>query len=188
MDHSKISDELGPIRGGLILTDFLQVGKIVNTHALQGELKVLSESDFKEERFRKGSELIIDFNGEHVPVVVATHRSHKGMDLLKFKGLNSINDVEKFKGSALLVSAEYLEDLDEDEFYYFEIIGCVVKSVEGEVIGEISDVLRTGANDVWIVKREGQKDVLVPYIKQVVKSVDIDKKEVIIEIIDGLLV
>ena len=168
--------------------DFLQVEKIVNTHALQGEVKVLSESDFKEDRFCIGSELVIDFNGEHIPVVVASHRSHKGMDLLKFKGINSINDVELYKGSNLLVSTEYLKDLDDDEFYYFEIIGCVVKSVEGEVIGEISDVLRTGANDVWTVKREGQKDVLVPYIEQVVKTVNIHEKEVVIEIVDGLLV
>jgi len=167
--------------------DFLQVGKIVNTHALQGEVKVLSDSDFKEERFCKGSKLIIDFNGTHIPVVVATHRGHKGMDLLKFEGLNSINDVEQYKGSHLLVSADYLEELDEDEFYYFEIIGCKVKSEDGEVIGEISEVLRTGANDVWLVNREGQKDVLIPYIDQVVKSVDIHEKEVVIEIVEGLL-
>ncbi len=115
--------------------DFLQVGKIVNTHALQGEVKVISNSDFKEDRFKKGSQLVIDFNGDHIEVTVATHRVHKGADLLKFKHLNSINDVEKFKGCALLVSADELDELDENEFYYFEIIVFQVVTTDDEVIG-----------------------------------------------------
>ncbi len=164
--------------------DFLQVGKIVNTHALQGEVKVISNSDFKEDRFKKGSQLVIDFNGDHIEVTVATHRVHKGADLLKFKHLNSINDVEKFKGCALLVSADELDELDENEFYYFEIIGCQVVTTDDEVIGEI---LETGANDVWVVKRPGQKDALIPYIEDVVKSVDIESKKVTINVLEGLL-
>ena len=167
--------------------DFLQVGKIVNTHALQGEVKVVSNSDFKEDRFKKGSTLVIDFNGEHVEVVVATHRVHKGADLLKFKHLNSINDVEKYKGCALLVSTDDLEELEENEFYYFEIIGCEVVTTDGEKIGEISEILETGANDVWVVKRQGQKDALIPYIEDVVKDVDIDAKTVTIQVLEGLL-
>ncbi len=167
--------------------DFLQVGKIVNTHALQGEVKVVSNSDFKEDRFKKGSTLVIDFNGEYVEVVVATHRVHKGADLLKFKHLNSINDVEKYKGCALLVSTDDLEELEENEFYYFEIIGCEVVTTDGEKIGEISEILETGANDVWVVKRQGQKDALIPYIEDVVKDVDIDTKTVTIQVLEGLL-
>ncbi|MBQ4163903.1 MAG: ribosome maturation factor RimM [Turicibacter sp.] len=167
--------------------DFLQVGKIVNTHALQGEVKVVSNSDFKEDRFKKGSTLVIDFNGERVEVVVATHRVHKGADLLKFKHLNSINDVEKYKGCALLVSTDDLEELEENEFYYFEIIGCEVVTTDGEKIGEISEILETGANDVWVVKRQGQKDALIPYIEDVVKDVDIDAKTVTIQVLEGLL-
>lgn len=167
--------------------DFLQVGKIVNTHALQGEVKVVSNSDFKEDRFKKGSTLVIDFNGEHVEVTVATHRVHKGADLLKFKHLNSINDVEKYKGCALLVSTDELEELEENEFYYFEIIGCNVVTTDGETIGEISEILETGANDVWVVKREGQKDALIPYIEDVVKDVSIDAKTVTIQVLEGLL-
>ena len=167
--------------------DFLQVGKIVNTHALQGEVKVISNSDFKEDRFKKGSQLVIDFNGDHIEVTVATHRVHKGADLLKFKHLNSINDVEKFKGCSLLVSADELDELDENEFYYFEIIGCQVVTTDDEVIGEISEILETGANDVWVVKRPGQKDALIPYIEDVVKSVDIESKKVTINVLEGLL-
>ena len=130
---------------------------------------------------------MIDFNGEYVDVTVATHRVHKGADLLKFKHLNSINDVEKYKGCALLVSADDLEELDENEFYYFEIIGCQVVTTDGETIGEISEILETGANDVWVVKRPGQKDALIPYIEDVVKAVDIETKQVTIQVLEGLL-
>lgn len=167
--------------------EFLYVGKIVNTHALQGEVKVISNSDFKAERFKKGSELYIDFNGEHIKVIVAAHRTHKNMDLLKFENWHSINDVEKYKGCDLLVSDEYLVELDEGEFYYFEVIGCVVKSTTGEIIGEVREILETGANDVWIVKRPGKKDALIPYIDDVVKEINIEDQEIIIEIIEGLL-
>jgi len=167
--------------------EFLQVGKIVNTHALQGEVKVISNSDFKAERFKKGSQLFIDFNGEHLPVIVAAHREHKRMDLLKFKDLNTINQVEKYKGCDLLVSSERLEDLAEEEFYYFEIIGCTVKTTDGAVMGKISEILETGANDVWIVKRWDQKDLLIPYIEDVVKEVNLEQKTVVIELIEGLL-
>ncbi len=167
--------------------EFLTVGKIVNTHALQGEVKVVSNSDFKEERFEKGSVLYIDFEGELIEVTIAAHRVHKGSDLLKFKNMNSINDVEKYKGSELLVSMDDISELDDNEFYYFEIIGCTVKTTTGEVVGEISEIIETGANDVWTVKRQGQKDALIPYIEQIVKSVDIENKEVIIDVMEGLL-
>lgn len=167
--------------------EHLIVGKIVNTHALQGEVKVVSASDFKEERFAKGSQLFIDYKGEQVPVLVAAHREHKGTDLLKFKDLGSINDVEKYKGCHLLVAADELAELADDEFYYFEVIGCQVVTTDGETIGEIYEILETGANDVWIVKRPGQKDALIPYIEDVVKEVDIQEKRVLIQVMEGLL-
>ncbi|HAX74161.1 MAG TPA: ribosome maturation factor RimM [Firmicutes bacterium] len=167
--------------------EFLQVGKIVNTHALQGEVKIVASSDFTEERFAKGSQLYIEFEGQHVPVVVATHRAHKGADLVKFKQLNSINDVEKYKGCSLLVSMDDISDLDEHEFYYFEIIGCQVVTTEGKEVGEVSEILTTGANDVWVVKRQGQKEALIPYIEHIVKSVDVDQKLITIEEVEGLL-
>ncbi|MGL4335456.1 MAG: ribosome maturation factor RimM [Turicibacter sp.] len=167
--------------------EFLQVGKIVNTHALQGEVKVMASTDFKEDRFKKGSQLFVEFEGQHIPVIVASHREHKGADLLKFKNINTINEVEKYKGSHLLVSTEDISDLEENAFYYFEIIGCKVKTTEGKEVGEVIEILPTGANDVWTVKRPGLRDALIPYIEQIVKSVDVDAKEIIIEEVEGLL-
>ena len=167
--------------------DYLKVGKIVNTHALQGEVRVVSQSDFKEERFKTGAQLFIDHNGELVPVKVKSHRVNKNFDLLKFYDLYHINDVEKYKGCELLVDATNLSELDKAEFYFHEIIGCVVLTTDGVTLGEIDDILQTGANDVWVVKRKGEKDVLLPYIEDVVKHVDIANKTVTVELLEGLI-
>ena len=169
------------------MIDYLKVGKIVNTHALQGEVRVISNSDFKEERFKQGSELFIDYNGEFIPVKIKTHRTNKNFDLLKFVDMHHINDVEKYKGCEILVDAANLSALDDEEFYFYEIIGCEVKTTADVVLGEIIDILQTGANDVWVVKRKGEKDALIPYIEDVVKAVDIENKTVTVELLEGLI-
>jgi len=168
------------------MIDYLKVGKIVNTHALQGEVRVISNSDFKEERFKVGSELFIDYNDSYIPVKIKSHRENKNFDLLKFVDLYHINDVEKYKGCEILVDAANLSKLDEDEFYFYEIIGCLVKNPDNVVLGEITDIIQTGANDVWVVKRESEKDILIPYIKDVVKAVDIENKTITVELLEGL--
>lgn len=169
------------------MVDYLKVGKIVNTHALQGEVRVISGSDFKDERFKVGSQLFIDYNGEYLPIKVKAHRVNKSFDLLKFVGMNHINDVEKYKGCELLVDATNLSALDDEEFYFYEIIGCEVKTTDGVVLGEIIEILQTGANDVWVVKRKGEKDALIPYIEDVIKDVDIANKTVTVELLEGLI-
>lgn len=169
------------------MIDYLKVGKIVNTHALLGEVRVISDSDFKDERFKTGSQLFIDVNGEYLPVEIKSHRVNKSFDLLKFVGMDHINDVEKYKGCELLVATTNLSVLDDEEYYFYEIIGCQVKTIDGVVLGEISEVLQTGANDVWVVKRKGEKDALIPYIEDVIKAVDIENKTVTVELLEGLI-
>lgn len=169
------------------MIDYLKVGKIVNTHGLQGEVRVISNSDFKDERFKDGSELFIDYNDSYIPVEVKSYRVNKNFDLLKFVDMYHINDVEKYKGCEILVDAANLSKLDDEEFYFYEIIGAQVKTIDDVILGEIIDILQTGANDVWVVKRKGEKDVLIPYIEDVVKDVDIDNKMVIVELLEGLI-
>ena len=169
------------------MIDYLKVGKIVNTHALHGEVRVISNSDFKEERFKVGSELFIDYNDSYIPVKIKSHRINKNFDLLKFVDMYHINDVEKYKGCEILVDAANLSVLGDEEYYFYEIIGCEVKTIDGVILGEIVDILQTGANDVWIIKREGEKDILIPYTYDVVKAVDIENKTVTVELLEGLI-
>ena len=167
--------------------NYFNVGKIVNIQGLQGELRVLSVTDFSEERFKKGSKLSIfdDKNQFVVEVEIASHRKQKNFDIVKFKGLYHINDVEKYKGCSLKVAEEDLADLEEDEFYYHEIIGLDV--YEGDqLIGQIKEILQPGANDVWVVARKGKRDLLLPYIPPVILKVDIPNGRVEVDIMEGL--
>lgn len=163
------------------------VGKIVNTHGIRGDVKVLRISDF-EERFTIGEELyLVSDNEQPIRLVIDGHRTNKNFDLIHFKGYDNINDVEQYKGSHLKILEEQLTDLEENEFYYHEIIDCEVFLNTGEQLGVIKEILSPGANDVWVVKQLKGKDILIPYIDEVVKNVDIEAKKVIIEPLEGLL-
>lgn len=167
--------------------NYFNVGKIVNTQGLQGEMRVLSVTDFAEERFKKGAVLaLFDDKDQFVmEVEIASHRKGKNFDIIKFKGLYHINDIEKYKGFSLKIAEENLTDLDEGEFYYYEIIGLDVYEND-QFIGQIKEILQPGANDVWVVKRKGKKDLLLPYIPPVVLNIDIENNRVDVELLEGL--
>jgi len=163
------------------------IGKVVNTHGINGEMKIHRITDF-EERFEVGAVVYaILENKSPVQLTISSHRQHKGFDLLKFEGYTNINDIEHLKGSYLKISEDQLTDLHDGEYYYFEIIGCSVYTTEGEKLGEVKEILSPGANDVWVVAREKSKDLLIPYIENVVKEIDTKMKEIIIEPMEGLL-
>ena len=167
--------------------NYFNVGKIVNTQGLQGEMRVLSVTDFAEERFKKGNTLpLFDKKDQFVmDVEIASHRKVKNFDIIKFKGMYHINAIEKFRDFSLKVAEEDLSDLEEGEFYYHEIIGLEV--YENDVLlGTIKEILQPGANDVWVVKRKGKRDLLLPYIPPVVLGIDIEQGRVDVEIPEGL--
>ena len=167
--------------------NYFNVGKIVNTQGLQGEMRVLSVTDFAEERFKKGNSLsLFDKKDQFVmDVEIASHRKVKNFDIIKFKGMYHINDIERFRDFTLKVREEDLTDLEDGEFYYHEIIGLEV--YENDVLlGRIKEILQPGANDVWVVKRKGKRDLLLPYIPPVVLGIDIEQGRVDVEIPEGL--
>lgn len=169
------------------IMNYFKVGKIVNTQGLQGEMRVLSVTDFSEERFKKGSQLaLFDPTDKLVKTVeIASHRKHKNFDIIKFKEHYHINEVEKYKEHILKVAEENLSDLAEDEFYYHEIIGLDV--YENEVLlGQVKEILQPGANDVWVVKRQGKRDLLLPYIPSVVLKVDLAAGRIEVDVLEGL--
>lgn len=171
------------------MTKWFNVGKVVNTHGVRGEVRVISTTDFADERFAVGSILYLDHKDlkDKIQLKVASHRLHKNFDLLTFENYPNINDVISFKGGVLQVTEEQLSELEDEEYYYHEIVGCNVVTEEGESLGKIKEILATGANDVWVVQRKnGGKDLLIPYIEQVVKDIDIDNKQVVIHLMDGL--
>ncbi|SDF00309.1 MULTISPECIES: ribosome maturation factor RimM [unclassified Paenibacillus] len=165
------------------------VGKLVNTHGIRGEVKIIPTTDFPEERFAQKSELVLQQpnSNNSVSVTVERSRLHKNMYIIKFVQFDNINEVEKYKGWMLKVSEEQLDELDEDEYYYHEIIGCKVVTDEGEELGIIDEILSPGANDVWVVKPAKGKSILIPVIDDVVLTVDVQEKVVTVHIMEGLI-
>lgn len=170
------------------MTEYLNVGKIVNTQGIKGEVRVISQTDFPELRYKKGNRLTL-FQADKQPIelIVKSHRKHKNFDLLSFEGHFSINDVEKYRDGILKVEKTDGNELPENEYYYHQIIGLTVVTATGETIGKIKEILSPGANDVWVIARSGKKDALIPYIESVVKSIDLNKGQVTIELMEGLI-
>lgn len=166
----------------------LKVGKIVNTHSLKGEVKVISSTDFEEERFKKGSKLLITRGNQLIrEVIVESYRNHKNFLLVKFEGIDSVEEAEKLKNLQIKIDSDEAGELEENEFYFHEIIGCQVFDENDRNLGEIIDILTPGANDVWVIKGENGKEILIPYIEDVVKKIDITSKKVNIEVMEGLI-
>ncbi|ATV01206.1 ribosome maturation factor RimM [Bacillus velezensis] len=168
---------------------WFNVGKIVNTHGIKGEVRVISKTDFAEERYKPGNTLYLFAEGaaEPIKVTVSAHRLHKQFHLLQFKEMPSLNEVEHLRNMVIKVPEEDLGELEEDEFYFHEIIGCEVVSEDGELIGTVKEILTPGANDVWVVARKGKKDSLIPYIASVVKDININEKKIKIHVMEGLI-
>ncbi|WEV57999.1 ribosome maturation factor RimM [Ligilactobacillus acidipiscis] len=166
---------------------YFNVGEIVNTHGIRGEVKVLATTDFTEERFAPGQVLYVSQkDSSPVKLTVKRHRSQKQFEILAFEEINDINEVEKYKGAQLQITGEQQSPLEEGAYYYREIIGLKVYSLEDELLGTISEVMETGANDVWVVKRPNGKEVLLPAIKDVIQKVDLEQQCVIVDWLEGL--
>lgn len=168
---------------------WLTVGRLVNTHGIRGEVKVLPSTDFPGERFAPGSRLTLHApdSSAALEVEVASAREHKGTYLVSFKGFDNINQVLPYKGWTVKVPASHRVPLGEGEYYFHDIIGCAVVTEEGEELGRISEILRPGANDVWVVERPQGRPVLIPYIRDVVLDVDVAAKRVTIHLMEGLI-
>lgn len=164
----------------------LIVGKIVNTHGIKGELRVQSITDSADDRYQVGNHLYVEDHFSVGPLQIASHRVHKSFDLIKFDGLDHINEVKQFVGSHLYVALEDIDELEADEYYIHELIGCQVLDESGRQIGELAEVIDLPANDVWVVARQEKEDLLLPNIKEVILDVDIDKKLITIHLMEGL--
>jgi len=168
---------------------YVIIGDIVNTHGTRGELRVLSDSDFKDERFVIGNKFMI-LNKEYEvveEVILLAYRVHKNFDLVSFENFGNINLVEKYKGHYLALPKSVIRDLLVDEGYYFsEIQACTVIDNNAEIIGNVYKIVTMPTYDLWYIKRAGKKDLLLPFTDQFVKQIDIEKKQIIIELLSGM--
>ncbi len=160
----------------------LEIGQIVNTHGLRGDLKVMPWCD-DPEIFDELAYVIID--GEEYDIEKS--RMQKNMVLLKLAGIDDINDAEKYRNKVMTVPREELGELPEGTYYICDLLGCNVTTDEGRDLGEICDIIKTGSNDVYVVKDSSGNQVLIPVIDEVVLSVDVDEKKIVIKPLKGLI-
>ena len=168
--------------------EYITIARVVNTYGIKGELKVVSETDFPDLRFQAGTPIYFLESGKKVKgqATIADYRQHKGTYLIRLREYDNINQVETFKGTLMAIAAEDQHELEEGVYYHHQIIGLEVITTDGEPLGKIKEILSLGSNDVWVVKREQKKDLLLPIIKDVVKSVDVQAGRVVVRIPEGL--
>lgn len=167
------------------MEDLLQVGVITTTHGVRGEVKVFPTTD-DPARFKDLKNVILDTGKTQMELEITGVKFFKNMVILKFKGFDNINDVERFRQAKLLVTRENAVELAADEYFIADLIGLLAVSDEGEELGKVADVLQTGANDVYVIQKEGCADLLVPAIHDCIKEVDILQGKMTIHLLPGL--
>ena len=165
--------------------DYLQVGVITQTHGIRGEVKVFPTTD-DPARFKSLKNVVLDTGRSFLPLEIESVKFFKQFVILKFKGIDNINDIEKYKKSPLLVSREDAVDLEEDEYFMADMIGMKVVTEDGTPFGVLTDIMETGANDVYVVETEDHGEVLLPAIKECILDVDIEEQKMTIHVMNGL--
>lgn len=168
------------------MEEFLRVGIITSTHGLKGEVKVYPTTDYPE-RFEEIKEVMLDTGRGKRTLTIQNVRYFKNQVILKFKEINNINDIEKYKQCELWVNRENGTPLEEGEYYIADLIDCKVYLEDGSYFGILVDVMETGANDVYVVESQEHGEVLLPAIEDCVKEIDIEKGKITVHLMDGLL-
>ena len=172
---------------GIYMEQFLQVGAITSTHGLKGEVKVFPTTD-DPTRFEDLDEVILETARQgRISLEIENVRYFKQMVILKFRGLDRIEDVEPYKKATLWVDREHALPLEENENYIADLIGMPVITDEGETLGTLRDVLQTGANDVYVVQTGEGRELLLPAIRECVLDVDLEQNRILVHLMEGLL-
>ena len=168
------------------MEDTLRVGVISSTHGVRGEVKVYPTTD-DVNRFKKLKTVILDTGREQMTLSIESVKFFKNMVILKFKEFNNINEIEKYKGKDLLIRRDQAVKLVPNENFITDLIGLKVVTDEGKEFGTLTDVLQTGANDVYVIESLEGKEYLFPAISQCILDVNLESQMVTVHILDGLL-
>ncbi len=165
------------------MVDYFEIGQISNTHGLKGELKVRPFTSSKKD-FEKFKNIFVEFGSELRTYNVTGVRYQQDIVLLKLDKVDDIDEAEKLKGHNIKISREASKETEENEFFIADLIGCEV--YQDDLIGILDDVFTAGASDVYVVKRKGKKDLLLPALASVIKKVDVVNKRIDVEVPRGL--
>lgn len=167
------------------MIEYLDIGKVINTHGVKGEVKVLPLTD-NPERYDLLKHLFLDRDGTLKEYNVEWVKYHKGFVLLKLKGIDNLNHAEEVKNCILKVHRSQAVELPEGSYFICDLIGIIVYDLEGKELGSLRDVLQTGSNDVYVVSKDGS-DILIPALKTVVKDIDLEHRRILVDLPEGIL-
>ena len=168
------------------MQEYLEVGQIVNTNGLKGLLKINPFTD-DITRFERLKTIFIEHKKELLEFEIESVRYQKKQVLLKLKGIDTIEEAEKYREDYLKINRNKEEKLPEDTYYIVDLIGLDIYTEDGELLGKLDDVFSTGSNDVYVVKNSEGKQILLPAISDVIKNIDLEQKKIVVNLIEGLL-
>ena len=168
------------------MQEYLEVGQIVNTNGLKGLLKINPFTD-DITRFERLKTILVDHKKELLEFEIESVRYQKKQVLLKLKGIDTIEEAEKYREDYLKINRNKEEKLPEDTYYIVDLIGLDIYTEDGELLGKLDDIFSTGSNDVYVVKNSEGKQILLPAISDVIKNIDLEQKKIVVNLIEGLL-
>ena len=168
------------------MQDFIEIGKIVNSYGIKGFMKVVPYTD-DITRFNQLKSIYIEKNNKRNPFRIEEVKYQKNLVLLKLEGINSINDIEQYKNCYVKIDRKDAIKLPEDTYFIIDLIALEVYTDENILLGNVVDIFPTGSNDVYVVKDELGKQVLLPAISEVIQNIDIENKKIVVHLIPGLI-
>ncbi len=169
------------------MTKYLEIGQIVNTFGVKGMVKVKPFTDDTKKRFDNLKKVYIQNKNTRKEYEIEEVKYHKEMVLIKFKGVESLDEANLLRNYYLVVDRDKEEPLEEGTYYIVDMIGLEVYTDEGEKLGILDDVFNSGSSDIYVVKNELGKQILLPAIEDVVKKIDIEQRKMIVHLIPGLM-
>ena len=164
----------------------LEIGQIVNTFGIKGMVKVKPFTD-DIRRFDELKIVYVEKNNNQTEYEIEEVKYHKDMVLIKFKGIDKVEQAEMLRNSYLTVSRNSVEKLEEGRYYIVDLLGLEVYTDEQVLLGTLEDIFNTGSNDIYVVKDKQGKQILLPAIQDVIKQIDIENKKIIVHLLPGLI-
>ncbi|MBO4496803.1 MAG: 16S rRNA processing protein RimM [Lachnospiraceae bacterium] len=168
------------------MEDRLRVGVITSPHGIHGEVKIFPTTD-DPQRFKKLKKVIVDTHKEQKEMEIGGIKFFKNLVIATLSGIEDRTQAEKYRSADILIEREDALPLGEDEYYICDILGFTVTNDDGTVLGTLEDVLTSCANDVYVVKRENGKEILIPSTKECVLSTDLNSKNIVVHLLKGMI-
>ena len=166
--------------------EYFEIGQIVNTFGIKGFVKINPFTDDLE-RFEELKSVFVVKNKELIEMQIEEVKYHKHLVLVKFKGIEDINMAEKYKGCYIKIKRDNARKLPKDTYFIADLIGVKVYDEDGNLLGKVDDIYNNKVHDIYVVKDDLGKQILLPSTKEVIRQIDIDNDKIIVHLIDGLI-